>query len=296
MALNPFSKTDTSVKHELYNAVVSQLCDTKPQDFSKEAMLSVLKKNYNNYIVGKLSHASTFNKVIDELYDFVANGTDEQLIKNRKNRSYMEGIRTWRDAEITDINDVEEVVIVKTELSDVARMPDYKFNQQIEELSSLQMFTYMNDLSDNEEDIKAQREAVAAAAAEEQKAAELHRKKAEELKNKQIALKAKEEKIKSRKDAIKEAVLEKGKKRAQEEHDEVPKGIDPPSSKKSKTNFTAYFATLDASQKTELCEAGVCDKNGVFIVKQPLNKKTRDEFKISQLNKLVEMNAIVKNY
>jgi hypothetical protein len=266
-------------------------------------MLSVLKKNYNNYIVGKLSHASTFNKVIDELYDFVANGTDEQLIKNRKNRSYMEGIRTWRDAEITDINDVEEVVIVKTELSEVARMPDYKFNQQIEQSSSSQIFSYINDLNDNEDDIKAQREAVAAAVIEEQKAAELqqkaaelHRKKVEELKNKQIALTAKEEKIKSRKDAAFKAGLEKGKKRNDDDHDEVPKGIDPPSSKKSKTNFTAYFATLDAPQKTELCEAGVCDKNGVFLIQQPLNKKTREEFKVSQLNKLVEMNAIVKNF
>jgi hypothetical protein len=297
----PFSKTDQSVKNELWNAVISQICLT-PQDFSKEAMRVALKENYNDYIEGDLNHNLTLPKVLEQLYDYVVNGTTDQLVKNRKNVAYMKGILTWRD----DVD--EEVVVVKSELSDVARMPDYKFNKFVEESSSSQVFGMMNDLDDDEDNVKVEREAIAAAVIAEKNAAEEHKKKLEELQIKQLALKTKEAKIKSRNDTLVKIALEKGKKRAQEQDQDVPeppksssrekrpKEQDDKSSKKSKTDFKTFYDTLDEAQKTELVEAGVCDKNGLFLAQQALNKKTREEFKSSQLNKLAELNVITKNF
>jgi len=42
--------------------------------------------------------------------------------------------------------------------------------------------------------------------------------------------------------------------------------------------------------------AGVCDKKGEFKEQKSLTRKSRDEFKGTQLNKLAELGAIAKNW
>ncbi len=59
----PFSKTDDATKAKLFNAVISDLCAPKPQDFSNTAMRAVLEKRYNDFVEGNLFHATTLPKV-----------------------------------------------------------------------------------------------------------------------------------------------------------------------------------------------------------------------------------------
>ena len=58
----------------------------------------------------------------------------------------------------------------------------------------------------------------------------------------------------------------------------------------------SYLDTLNGEERSKLCEAGVCDDQGSFIKQQALAIHLRDEFKTSQLNKLVEIGAITKNW
>ena len=93
----PFSKTDAATKEKLWWKVLSTLCAPKPQDFSNTAMRAALDAHYNEFVEGNLFHATTLPKVLEELYDFVMNGTATQLVNNRKNANYLAGIKTWKD-------------------------------------------------------------------------------------------------------------------------------------------------------------------------------------------------------
>ena len=60
--------------------------------------------------------------------------------------------------------------------------------------------------------------------------------------------------------------------------------------------FKAFFDSLNSEEQSELADTGVCDLEGTFIKQQTLTRRSRDDFKTSQLNKLVQLKAIVKNW
>lgn len=272
----PFSKTDDATKAKLFNAVISDLCAPKPQDFSNTAMRAVLEKRYNDFVEGNLFHATTLPKVLEEFYDFVMNGTTKVLVENRKHQHYMEGIKTWKD-------EPEHSVVAGAGAGG-------DFTQAAGDYA---------DAEEEEAEYAAEREAVAAAQKKAHAQAEKLKQQAQEakeaedeLKKQQAALKKKQDEASARKAEAAQAVLDAAKARAQEQQQQQQ----PQSAKKSKTPFTDFYGTLKPEQQKELYEAGVCDDKGKFNKKQTLNKATREEFKVSQLNALAELDAISKNW
>jgi len=276
----PFSKTDPATKEKLFNAVINELCSRKPQDyasFTNTAMRAALEKRYNDFVEGNLFHATTLPKVLEEFYDFVMNSQSPQLAKNRGFPPYLAGIKTWKD-------EPEHSVVVGAGAGG-------DFTQAAGDYA---------DAEEEEAEYAAEREAVAAAQKKAHAQAEKLKQQAaeakeaeEELKKQQAALKKKQDEAATRKAEAAQAVLDAAKARAQEQQQQPQQ---PPSAKKSKTPFTDFYGTLKPEQQKELYEAGVCDDKGKFSKKQTLNKATREEFKVSQLNALAELDAIVKNW
>ena len=278
----PFSKTDTATKEKLFNAVINALCLPKPQDYSNftnTAMRAALEKHYNEFVEGNLFHATTLPKVLEELYDFVMNSQSPQLVKNRGFAPYLAGIKTWKDEPPAE-----------TEHSAAAGAGGGgDFTQAGADYA---------EAEEEEAEYAAEREAVAAAQRKAHAQAEKLKQQAQEakdaedeLKKQQAALKKKQDDAAARKAEAAQAVLDAAKARAQEQQQQQPQ-----SAKKSKTPFTDFYNTLKTEQQKELYEAGVCDDKGKFSKKQTLNKATREEFKVSQLNALAELDAIVKNW
>jgi chemotaxis protein histidine kinase CheA len=283
----PFSKTDPATKEKLFNAVINELCARKPQDyasFTNTAMRAALEKHYNEFVEGNLFHATTHPKVLEELYDFVMNSQSPQLVKNRGFPPYLAGIKTWKD---------EPPAEPEHPASAGAGGAGGDFTQAGADYA---------EAEEEEAEYAAEREAVAAAQKKAHAQAEKLKQQAQEakeaedeLKKQQAALKKKQDEAAARKAEAAQAVLDAAKARAQEQQQQQQQQ-QPPSAKKSKTPFTDFYGTLKPEQQKELYEAGVCDDKGKFSKKQTLNKATREEFKVSQLNMLAELDAIVKNW
>jgi hypothetical protein len=282
----PFSKTDAATKEKLWWKVLSTLCAPKPQDFSNTAMRAALDAHYNEFVEGNLFHATTLPKVLEELYDFVMNGTATQLVNNRKNANYLAGIKTWKD---------EPPVEHEHSAPAGAGGAGGDFTQAGADYA---------EAEEEEAEYAAEREAIAAAQKKAHAQAEKLKQQAQEakeaedeLKKQQAALKKKQDEASARKAEAAQAVLDAAKARAQEQQQQQQQQQQQPqSAKKSKTPFTDFYNTLKTEQQKELYEAGVCDDKGKFNKKQTLNKATREEFKVSQLNMLAELDAIVKNW
>ena len=279
----PFSKTDAATKEKLWWKVLSTLCAPKPQDFSNTAMRAALDAHYNEFVEGNLFHATTLPKVLEELYDFVMNGTATQLVKNRGFAPYLAGIKTWKD---------EPPAETEHPAPAGAGGAGGDFTQAAGDYA---------DAEEEEAEYAAEREAVAVAQRKAHAQAEKLKQQAQEakdaedeLKKQQAALKKKQDDAAARKAEAAQAVLDAAKARAQEQQQQQQQ--QPQSAKKSKTPFTDFYNTLKTEQQKELYEAGVCDDKGKFNKKQTLNKATREEFKVSQLNMLAELDAIVKNW
>jgi hypothetical protein len=204
-----------------------------------------------------------------------------QLAKNRNFLPYLAGIKTWKD----------EPSAEPEHSAAAGAGAGGDFTQAAGDYA---------DAEEEEAEYAAEREAVAAAQKKAHAQAEKLKQQAaeakeaeEELKKQQAALKKKQDEAATRKAEAAQAVLDAAKARAQEQQQQPQQ---PPSAKKSKTPFTDFYGTLKPEQQKELYEAGVCDDKGKFSKKQTLNKATREEFKVSQLNALAELDAINKNW
>ena len=283
--MNYWSKSTPSVKkaffHELahevnineawssYSEFIAWLQDVFPRHCSGNVEKSIPK------IVGEFVH---YMKVESEHPTYVG---------WRRNRNFIKSIDALLMASKNhQVGDDEEDEEAPSEMRPQA------FRKSLEEADATQAAEIAVSLEEEERELEYERNNLKALADKQAKQAEAASAALAELKKQEQALKKKEGEVKKRKELATDRMSEMMMKRVREENEDPPQSS-PPNKRQA---FKSFFSELDDAQKNELVDADVCDKNGNFIKQQSLTRASRDEFKGSQLNKLVELNAIVKNW
>ena len=277
-----FSKLTQDARDALMAGVYKQACVNKDSKWTKEDLLAAATQVFHKHASGSLTHATTGPNFIRSFVNFIKTDDSDTHKKNRGNKNFMAIVDSWMEG-----------IAAEEEVSEEEQAPAAggDFTQAGSELL---------EAEEDEEELKADRLALAAqqkkahAEAEKLKKQMKDAKDAEdELKKQQDELKKKEEAAKARARDAALALQEAAKARAREVREEAEGGG---SGKKSKTNFSDFFNSLKPDQQNELYESGVCETKGKFLAKKSLSRATRDEFKASQLNALVDLGAIVKNW
>jgi hypothetical protein len=104
-----FLKSDPSIKIQLWDAVLTDLCNSN--NFSKESMHYFLEKNYYIFIRGDLFYPSTLKVVLDEFVTHVLdiNSSSSRILDYfNKNNTCMMNISTWKDVNFTSNSDFDQ--------------------------------------------------------------------------------------------------------------------------------------------------------------------------------------------
>jgi len=285
--MNYWSKSTPSVKKTFFNELAHEV-NTNDAWGSYEDFKSYIQEVFPRHCSGNVD--KSIPKIVSEFVHYVKVDGEHPFIVNLRR---VRGLANRLDAFLMASKNTENVGNDEEEEDEApSEMRPQAFRKSLEIADATQAAEMAVFLEDEEKDIEQERIAIKALAEKQAKQSEALAASLQELKKKEQALKKKEEEVKKRKDLAQEHVTEKMMKRVREENDDAPQGS-PPIKKQA---FKAFFSELDAAQKNELVDAEICDKNGNFNKQQSLTRASRDEFKGSQLNKLVELHAIVKNW